>query len=410
MRHPADSRLRRIARILARVTPAEIDHIISCESCRRRLLALAAQRQRSPQSEQANPSEVLEQLEEFSQRCGERIRQEHDSAPALLVELLAATAEPRLEILSSEGRFQTYALACHAVEQSQAKVSSDPALARDLAGLALAIVAKVDPNSCGGVAALSDLEAYAQAMLANALRVVGDLPQATAAFAEARKIQRRGGVDLELTARIDALEASLRRDLRKFGQALALLDKAIKAFLSLEDRDRAVGAMINRANVYFVMRHFREMVATLQDALPLTSDPWLLLCIRHNLVFGLLEAGEVGSALEIFEQSQNLYTQFPDPLTISRRIWGEGLIHRELGDLDRAAALLSDACTRFKEHGYTYDCALATLDLCAVHLRQGDRTLLPELAGDLVLYFQSRQIHPEAFAALALLQQCRSQA
>jgi hypothetical protein len=67
-----------------------------------------------------------------------------------------------------------------------------------------------------------------------------------------RRTQDRGGADPDLSARIDLLEASLRRDLRQFAAAFELLDRAERGFVALNDRNLQARVIINRANVYLV--------------------------------------------------------------------------------------------------------------------------------------------------------------
>src|SRR6185436_2599303 len=159
----------------------------------------------------------------------------------------------------------------------------------------------------------------------NAQRVAGDLRQSFRTFMDARRAQERGGADPDLSARVDFLEASLRRDLRQFPAALELLEKAERVFVALRDRNLQARTIINRANVYLVMRELDRVVENLQKALPLAQDPWLGLAVRHNLIFALAECGRAGEAAELFGVSKDLYLQFNDPLTTSRRLWAEGL-------------------------------------------------------------------------------------
>jgi hypothetical protein len=52
----------------------------------------------------------------------------------------------------------------------------------------------------------------------------------------------------------------------------------------------------------------------------------------------------------------------------------------------------------------SYDAALVSLDLSLVYLGEGKLSELKQLAGDLVLLFESRDVHREALGALYLFQ------
>ena len=164
--------------------------------------------------------------------------------------------------------------------------------------------------------------------------------------------------------------------------------------------------IINRANVYLVTRELDRVVENLRKALPLAQDPWLALIVRHNLIFALVECGCAREAADLYESSRDLYLQYNDPLTSSRRLWAEGLIARELEeDLDKAERLLTETMDRLAEHGYALDAAVAGLDLVMVYARRGENDQVFRVASDLIGLFQSREIHPEALAAIKAVQQ-----
>jgi tetratricopeptide (TPR) repeat protein len=335
-----------------------------------------------------------------------RVVEERTAAPAQLAELLAMPNHERESAVASQRKLQTYSLAAYTLERCEKVVFHDPAMAGELARLARTIAGQADPRACGGAAALADLEAYAMAMEANAQRVAGDLRESFRTFMTARRVQERGGADPDLSARIDHLEASLRRDLRQFPAALELLDQAEQVFISLKDRNMQARTIINRANVFLVMRELDLVLENLRQALPLAQDPWLALIVRHNLIFALAECGRAREAADLYESSRDLYLQFNDPHTTSRRLWAEGIIARELEeDLAKAERLLSKASDRLAEHGYLLEAALAGLDLAAVYARLGQSAEVLRVASDLVRLFQVRDVHPEALAALKMVQE-----
>lgn len=339
-----------------------------------------------------------------------QIKEEKALAPDLLSELLALSPAERDTVVTVDSRFQTYSLASHVLQSCAKAVFREPAAARELAQLAQTIAAQVDPRTCGGSAALADLQAYALAMEGNAARVSGDFEGALAFFDKARQVQERGGADPDLAARIDHLEASLRRDLRQYGQALRLLDRAGRAFHTLQDHDQKARTIINLSNVFLVKGDHEEAIATLQGALDATCSSELALFVRHNLIDILIQVGRPQEAAALFAESQPLYAQHTDPLTTCRRLWAEGRIVRDLGeDLDRAAVLLKQASQLQAEHGYNAGAALAGLDLVAVYAKQGEAAAVLRTASELVQLFKARKAHPETLAALSLVHQAARQ-
>jgi tetratricopeptide (TPR) repeat protein len=342
-------------------------------------------------------------LNEDTLRRISRIAEEKASATDLLAELLVLPTTERERVVASEPRFQIYSLASQALQQCGKAVFHDPVAARELARLAHTISRQVDPQSCGGAAALADLQAYSLAMEGNAFRVSGDLDAAFKLFEEARRVQENGGADPDLAARIDHLEASLQREFRQYDTALRLLDRARKTFSALQDHDQKARTIINRSNVFLVKGDFEEAIATLRGALDSTGSPELAWTLRHNLVELLNLSGRPREAAQLFEETRQ---EHADPLTTCRRIWMEGLIARELGEnLDRAADLLQQAATRLAGHGYSLDAALAGLDLVAVYAKRSQTAEVLRVASDLVQLFKARKAHPEALAAFILVHQ-----
>jgi hypothetical protein len=398
MERSPDKRMGALARVLARALNADKE---------------GAEGQEDPQ---VAGGSVLEDDESLSQVLAKvlgqtsRVAAEKASAPEQLAELLAMPNHERESAVATQARFQTYSLASYTLERCEKVVFHDPAMAGELARLARTVAEQTDPRECGGTAALADLEAYAMAMQANAARVGGDLQEAFSTFLLSRRTQDRGGADPDLSARIDLLEASLRRDMRQFAAAFELLDRAERGFVALNDRNLQARVIINRANVFLVTRELDRVVENLRKALPLANDPWLALIVRHNLIFALVECGCAREAADLYESSRDLYLQYNDPLTANRRLWAEGLIARELEeDLDKAEKLLTQVMDRLAEHGYPLDAAVAGLDLVMVHARRGENAQVFRIASDLISLFQSREIHPEALAALKAVQQAAEQ-
>lgn len=298
------------------------------------------------------------------------IESERKVVPDHLIELLALRRPEREKALRSDPRFHSYPLATYALESSEQEVSRDPVKAWELARLGRSIVRHIDPRTCGGMEALADLEACALATEGNSLRVRGAFKEAFNSFACARAVQRQGGVDPDLTATIDLMESSLRRDSWQLDTALALLDRATEVFLSLEEHHRVTQALLNRANIYIVKGDRPTAIAILRSALDWTLDLSFTLVVRHNLADALVKAGRAPEAARIFLATQDLYDRCTDILTTNRRRWLEGLIARELGDdLQHAYDLLELATENFVAHGYAHDAALAQLDLMATRTR-----------------------------------------
>jgi hypothetical protein len=296
----------------------------------------------------------------------ERIRAENETATDHVAELLTLPRSLRARAIRSEPRFHSYSLATHALDCSEREIFCAPAKAWELVRLARAVIQHIEPKTCGGAEALSDLQAYSLAVEGNTLRVHGDFPAARKAFSMARYIQKSGGTDPDLTANIDLMESSLRREILQFDAALTLLDRAEKTFAALGKVDCFARVVISRANIHIVKGNWLEAATILRSASTWITNPRLALAARHNLADALVKAGSAPEAAQIVAATADLYARWPDTLTTNRRIWIEGLITRELGDdVQLASELLELAMENFRARGYACDAGLAQLDLFA---------------------------------------------
>lgn len=310
---------------------------------------------------------ALDDSVDVASRLIPQLSKERAAAPERLSELLAASPPERERLLASDPRFHTYSLAVQALRRAETAVFHRPAPAVELARLAHSIASQVPPRLCGGTAALADLEAYTIAMEGNALRVSGDYQGALKAFVMARHVQKDGGADPDLMARIDQLEASLRRDLGQLHTSLALLDRAAKAFRVLKAHDELARTLINHSNVFLVQGDFGKAGGLLESALDLTSNPALRYTFKHNLIEILVRSGRPREAARLLKETEDLYQEHSAPLTTIQRIWLEGVIARELRkDLEKAGELLTEAAARLSEHGYAMGAQLARIDLAIV--------------------------------------------
>ncbi len=241
-------------RALARRFAVEVQHLEECAECRSRLREIAAE-------EDGAYRAALTRATEGTLRRLPAVRAEKAAAPDLLAELLAMPEVERETALALDGRFHSYALASYILKRCETEIPRDPDQGRTFAKLARAVTGQVDPRSCGGTAALADLEAYSFAMEGEALRIVGDPEQALQAFAESRLHQKRGGADPDLAARIDLLEAMMRRDLGQMQPALDLLDRSAETFMALKEHDQLDRILVHR--VSFLRERHKKPAAAL---------------------------------------------------------------------------------------------------------------------------------------------------
>jgi tetratricopeptide (TPR) repeat protein len=347
-------------------------------------------------------------LDRAAQAVGDQeegILREIDAAAALLGEVLAKPAAER-QGLVREVRFHGLKLCQLLQERSEELWCEDPVAGVELARLAVEISGCLDEDHYGK-GLVEDARAMAWAWLGNAYRVASDLRRAEEALDRAEVHLERSGGEAYTEAQILSFRASLRSSQGRSPEAAKLLDRALVIYRTAKDRHLEGKALIQKAMAFAYDGELQRAVRLARRGLSLidpSEEPRLFVTARHNLIGYLNEAGSPGQALDTLHKTRRLYRDLGEPSHLARLSWLEGRITRDLGRLDEAEASLKEARSFFIQHGIGLDAARVLLDLATVSAQRGDTAELKRLAAEMVPVFASRDIHPEALAALALLQ------
>ena len=306
----------------------------------------------------------------------------------------------RLEVVQVARELQSWALCERVCQESVTEASRKVERAAGLARLAQEIAARA-PGPEGW---RDRLRGYAAAHAANVLRVSGELNAADSLLAEAKRLWNAGSdPDAVLDpGRLFDLEASLRRDQRRFDEALAALDTAISVGRS------PARVLINKGFMLEVMGQYKEAVETLLQAAPLLedcSDSRLSYMLCFNLAVNYCHVGRFSEATQLVEQVRELATDLGDEVFLIRVIWLEGRITAGLGEFFKARELLVRARRDFSLRDMAADAALALLEEAAILLDAGRTLEVKELTRELPWILRSKGVNREALAALQLFQE-----
>jgi len=414
--HPHDLCLRDLVDSLPDERQQTLRHLLTCDSCRGRLLPLLKPRSASLARLAEflrwtdEPSDYDRMIAQSDLAHDQRLfsfERERAQAEGLLGELLAQPRERRLLVLQNRPRFHTWGLLELLIERGREASYADPVKGEELGNLALRLAEHLDVGHYGGER-VEDLKARAWAGIGNSRRVRADLSGAEVAMAEALAHLQSGTGDLLERAIVLDLRASLLRAQRRFDQALRLLERAIKIFLEYGDTHRAGRALLNMGNVHHAAGTPEKGIPLLYRAIELIDtheEPLLVLAVWHNLIDDLAEAGRCLEAHRLFMRAQSIYRRFPDAPTQNRYKWVQGKIARGLGQSAEAEALLIAARDGFLSAESSYDTALVSLDLASLYAAQGRTPELKALAEQMFPVFASQGIHREAIAAILFLRQ-----
>jgi tetratricopeptide (TPR) repeat protein len=351
--------------------------------------------------------EEIQRLQRELEHWDERVVVfEGQQAPALLEQLRPLPFDEQLSLVRDDESFHSWGLCQLLLKKSLEAGFEDPGHAVNLAELAVRIAQHLDdaydPHW------VLDLCAKAWAYLGNARRVFGEFRSAESAFREAEgflSASMTGNVAIE--AEVTYLKASLRREQRRFGEALSLLDHAIDLYRELDEPHRVGRTEVKKAKVLEESGDLTGAIELLPQALDLLDpdrEPQLAVYGRHNLVWCLTTAGRHEEAHERLPAVRVLFERHAKPIDVVRLRWAEGRIAHGLGDLAEAEGLFREVQQQFFERRMGYDAALVSLDLAALYAQQGRTAEIKRLAVEIMPVFESRDVHREALAALIMFQ------
>jgi tetratricopeptide (TPR) repeat protein len=222
---------------------------------------------------------------------------ESQEAPELVARLEKLPYPEQLHQAEEEESLQVWGVCDLLLKKSRAAVCGEPQRAVDFATLAVRLSVHLD--DAYDPEWVLDLRARAHAHLANSHRVLGEHRSAEEAFLQADTLLARS---LSGNARVEAevlsFKASLRRDQRRFEEALELLDRMILIYKDGDPEDRdlhlAGRTLVEKAGAEIERCTPESAIPLLLEAEPLVDrerDPRLLLCLRHNLLDSLAKVG-----------------------------------------------------------------------------------------------------------------------
>lgn len=242
---------------------------------------------------------------------------------------------------------------------------------------------------------------YALAHQANVLRVAGHLKEADALLEKARRLWEAGDdPDGVLDpGRLLQFTAALRRDQRRFDEALILLDQAAPI-------SRYPGrALVNKGFTLEVIGEHERAIETLLQAVPQIirdPEPRQVNVLNINLAVNFCHLEKFYEASMLVPQLRSVATELGDEIDLARIDWIQGRVAAGQGRTVEALMLLRAARRKFTAEKMSYDIALVLLEEAVLLLEEGRVAEVKALARELTGVFQAKGVHREALAALRL--------
>lgn len=283
---------------------------------------------------------------------------------------------------------------------------TDPRQALETAETIRVLLAKV-PQESRRAPFVADLAARAEAFAGNARRILGDFRQADRDLESAQSALGQGTGDPRERALILNLLGTLRRDQRRFPEAIRHLQQAAAIYRWAGEEHLAGHVYASMAIVQSYSGHSELAIPLARRAAELIDpvrEPRLEAVIVQNLVHYLCENGQIAEARERLPEARRLMTQHGTASDLRRIHWNEAEIALALGDRETGERIFSELREEYARVGDSFNAALVSLELVAVYLDQGRAADAKRLAAESLPIFQSLEIHRETLAALIALQ------
>jgi transcriptional regulator with XRE-family HTH domain len=304
----------------------------------------------------------------------------------------------RRQLVEDGMKYRTWALCERVGAESVGQAPNHPKEAQELAELAL-LIAELTP---GEDLWRHRIAGYAGIFLGNARRACNNLPGADQALSRARKLFEAGAPGdpgfLNETW-LPWIESSLRRDQRRFPQALKRIDEA----LALDRGELRAQILLSKSRLHEALGDPEASMAALLEAAPLidpTRDPRDALVLRFNVAAALCALERFEDAEARLPEVRALAERRNEELDLTRSVWLQGKIDAGLDRSAEARAAFDQVRRVFSRRELAFDYALVCLDLALLLLEQRDTAGVRALAEEMLTIFRSQQVEREPLAAL----------
>ena len=377
-------------------------HVVGCPRCRTATTHPTAS---NPRGGPSSPyAEAIGRVARRSAARATRYTRQRRRAPGLLDRVLEFPTEDWDRIIRSSPRLHSYAFACQALIGARAGWTDDPARSERLAALALEVADRLG-NAEHGRRTLEDLRSRAWAYIANCRRLRSAYASVPDALQAAADHLGRGTGDERDRAELLRFTGSYLVDMGWDAEAVEVSVEGHSVATDLHDTHLQVEYLV-------LMSKARWTCGDRDDAFELVRkaarrhrgdrDPRLGLILATSLALFQSEMGHPRRALAAFTRPEPRQLASCGHMDLARFAWAESMIHRRLGDLDRAVALLAAGRQAFVDSPSPVIYACATLDLGYLHLDLGKSDRAVALAAEAFPLFAVQGLQREMLEALDL--------
>jgi tetratricopeptide (TPR) repeat protein len=295
-------------------------------------------------------------------------------------------AADRSRWVETDPGFATVGLCERLIEECVTACCIRPRSAGELGRLAVAVAARLSDRRYPR-RLVADLRGRAQACLADASRVAGDLDGAWEALERCEEELDKGTGDPLEIAILHRSTGDLLLELWRLDDACDAYALAADIYAEVDDADMHGQTLVQLALTVGPREPERAigmLEAALVEMAPHANRRAELLAL-HSKTWLLNDLGRPQEAAALLAATRRLYQRLGDPPTLARLHWLEARIAHRLGRSGDAELIMQPLWHRLRDLELPLDLCLLSFDLVEVYVAQGKTSLALPLA---------RQVYP----------------
>ncbi len=276
-----------------------------------------------------------------------------------------------------------------------------------IADLALAAAERLDSRRYAG-RDVADAKAEAAAELGRAQRIRDRLAASARNIARAAALWSGGNRNPRLLCRIAEIAAATLCHLRRFPDAISLIEQEAALWDALGEREQAAERRVSLALYTSYDGDPRRALTLLCRVLPEIDpkrNPELALAAAHNVLWFMTDLGWFECASRLLPLIRPLYEKNGRHLNRLRLRWLEGRVAAGQGQRGTAYRMFAEAREGFLLAGLAFPASMVAIDIALFWADEGRFEDVAAIARELLSTFRALGVPREGVAALLLVEE-----
>ena len=353
----------------------------------------------------ADPSQPSDRLVDSFMKVATQIADEDAEAPAVARELMSGAPSTWQGKLATSPLFVTGGVVRHLISRFKEEAYRDPLFAFEVASLARA-VADALPAARYRREYRADLQAMARKHEANALRLLGRLPEALLKVEEADGILADIRTAEPTSSGLRMVRATILSGLERYQEAAEAAHSAASVLSSFGQKVEAGNASLLEGVIRYQMGQVRQAKEIFGNLIPIFREARelpSLAGVLSNLASCCADLGDTGAAAIHYAHAIPIFRDLGAKAEASRTSWSLGRMLVSTGKLEQGLPLLAESEAAFRDLGMHLDAGMVGLLLSEVFLELGRPVEAREVCYLLPETFRQAGLPAQAQAAVAYL-------